>query len=106
MEATFGGRGTKTFAQIKQQGAEAAAMQLQLSEHEPGDSNAVSQVTKSDNSQLFSLSQQVQHLTEAVAKLQLQSMSKDKEGTTSSKKPPVCWRCGNEGHLKSDCHLK
>ena len=60
----------KHLRRVKQHGAEAAAMQLP-SELEPGDSNAVSQVTASDNSQLFSLSQQVQHLTETVAQLQL-----------------------------------
>ena len=70
-----------------------------------GTQNAVSQVTTSDNGQLFSLSQQVQHLTEAVAQLQL-SMLKDKEGTMSSKRPPVCWRCGKEGHLKRDCQQR
>ena len=94
----------KHLRRVKQHGAEAAAMQLP-SELEPGDSNAVSQVTTSDNSQLFSLSQQVQHLTEAVAQLQL-SMLKDKEGTMSSKRPPVCWRCGKEGNLKRDCQQR
>ena len=47
----------------------------------PRDLTAVSQVT-TDNSQLFCLSQQVQHLTEAVAQLQL-SMLKDKEGLSA-----------------------
>ena len=94
----------KHLRRVKQHGAEAAAMQLP-SELEPEDSNAVSQVTSSDNSQLFSLSQQVQHLTETVAQLQL-SMLKGKEGTMSSKRSPVCWRCGKEGHLKSDCQQR
>ena len=51
----------KHLRRVKQHGAEAAAMQLP-SELEPGNLNAVSQVTTTDNSQLLSLSQQVQHL--------------------------------------------
>eukprot|EP00731_Ephydatia_muelleri_P012807 Em0007g117a len=47
----------------------------------------------------------VQHLTETVAQLQL-SMLKGKEGTMSSKKSPVCWRFGKEGHLKRDCQQR
>ena len=48
---------------------------------------------RTDKSQLFSLLQQVQHLTEAVAQL---PALRDKEGTMSLKRTPVCWRCGKE----------
>ena len=54
---------------------------------------------RTDKSQLFSLLQQVQHLTEAVAQL---PALRDKEGTMSLKRTPVCWQCGKESNLRRD----
>ena len=55
-------------------------------------------VTKKQGVEQGTLFQQVRHLEEAVAQLQVQTGSR---GT--QKRKVVCWQCGGEGHIKRDC---
>ena len=67
---------------------------LAVDSEETGDTTA----TKKQGVEQGTLFQQVQHLQEAVAQLQVQTGSR---GTQKQK--VVCWQCGGEMHIKRDC---